>query len=165
MTTAIALFNNKGGVGTTTLTYHLPAARVAADRLWVVPGDLGLSGIEDRLSDAWQRGFLGDEGAIRITTAFHRIIAGCAAQVNADVVLLDTGPNLGAINRAALLASDDLVVPLTADVFSLQGLRSLGAALRDWRHRPRGRRRGPVPPRACRRAGRPTRAPPLPARA
>jgi len=193
MTTAIALFNNKGGVGRTTLTYHLanmvarlgwrvlavdldpqanltsaffdedklelfwepesngtilsavaplirqlgdvqvPAAREAADRLWVVPGDLGLSSFEDRLSDAWPRSFLGDEGAIRVTTAFHRIIRGSAAQVNADVVFLDVGPNLGAINRAALLASDALVVPLAADLFSLQGLRNLGPTLREWR--------------------------------
>ncbi len=194
MTTAIALFNNKGGVGKTTLTYHLahmvarlgwrvlavdldpqanltsaffdedqlelfwepesndtilsavaplirqlgdvqiPAARHAAERLWVVPGDLGLSSFEDRLSDAWPRSFLGDEGAIRVTTAFHRVIAGCAAQASADVVFLDVGPNLGAINRAALLASDGLVVPLAADLFSLQGLRNLGPTLRDWRH-------------------------------
>jgi cellulose biosynthesis protein BcsQ len=54
--------------------------------------------------------------------------------VNADVVFLDVGPNLGAINRAALLASDDLVVPLAADLFSLQGLRNLGPTLREWRH-------------------------------
>jgi len=194
MTTAIALFNNKGGVGKTTLTYHLahmvarlgwrvlaidldpqanltsafydqdeleqfwepesndtilsavsplirqlgdvqiPTARPAADRLWVVPGDLGLSSFEDRLSDAWPRSFLGEEGAIRVTTAFHRIIAACAGQVSADVVFLDVGPNLGAINRAALLASDELVVPLAADLFSLQGLRNLGPTLRDWRH-------------------------------
>lgn len=193
MTTVIALFNNKAGVGNTTLTYHLasmvarlgwrvlavdldpqanltsaffdedtlepfwepdsqntvlsavsplihqrgdielPQPQEAAERLWVVPGDLGLSGFEDRLSDAWPRSLLGDEGAIRVTTAFHRIIRGCAAEVRADVVFVDVGPNLGAINRAALLASDNLVVPLVADLFSLQGLRNLGPTLREWR--------------------------------
>jgi hypothetical protein len=39
---------------------------------------------------------------------------------------LDVGPNFGAINRAALLASDNLLVPLAADLFALQGLRNLG---------------------------------------
>jgi len=112
---------------------ELPQPREAAERLWVVPGDLGLSGFEDRLSDAWPRSLLGDEGAIRVTTAFHRIIRGCAAEVRADVVFVDVGPNLGAINRAALLASDNLVVPLVADLFSLQGLRNLGPTLREWR--------------------------------
>jgi hypothetical protein len=33
-----------------------------------------------------------------------------------------------------LIASDHLVVPLAADLFSLQGLRNLGPALTRWRH-------------------------------
>lgn len=43
------------------------------------------------------------------------------------------GPNLGAINRAALLSADFLLVPLAADLFSLQGLRNLGPAVQKWR--------------------------------
>lgn len=43
------------------------------------------------------------------------------------------GPSLGAINRAALIATDHVVVPLAADMYSLQGLRNLGPTLRDWR--------------------------------
>lgn len=43
------------------------------------------------------------------------------------------GPNLGAINRAALVAADHVVVPLAPDLFSLQGLRNLGPTLRRWR--------------------------------
>ena len=168
MTTRIALFNNKGGVGKTTLTYHLahmvarlgwrvlavdldpqsnltsaffdeqrlealweptssgtmlsalaplvrgtgdidvPAPNEVAERLWILPGDLGLSSFEDRLSDAWPRSLMGDESAMRATTAFHRIIEQASAQVDADVVLIDVGPNLGALNRSALLAADEV---------------------------------------------------------
>jgi chromosome partitioning protein len=43
------------------------------------------------------------------------------------------GPNLGAINRAALIAADRVLMPLAADLFSLKGLSDLGPALRDWR--------------------------------
>jgi chromosome partitioning protein len=50
-----------------------------------------------------------------------------------DVILVDVGPNLGAINRAALISSDYVVVPLSPDLFSLQGLRNLGPRFRDWR--------------------------------
>ena len=46
---------------------------------------------------------------------------------------MDLGPNLGAINRAALIACDFLVVPLAPDLFSLQGLRNLGPSIRKWR--------------------------------
>lgn len=52
---------------------------------------------------------------------------------SSDVTLLDVGPNLGALNRAALVAADAVVVPLAADLFSLRGLRNLGPTLREWR--------------------------------
>ena len=35
-------------------------------------------------------------------------------------------PNLGAINRSALIATDYVAIPLGADLFSLQGLKNLG---------------------------------------
>ena len=213
--TSVALFNNKGGVGKTTLTYHLahmmqrlgrqvlavdfdPQSNLTAafldeddlqvlwqepqspawyepqselfstprrfprhpgtvaraiqpimdgtgdielfdpvqvlDGLWLVPGDLELSAFEDRLSAAWPRGFTGtDLAAIRTTTGFHRIVNNAAAQTDADIILIDVGPNLGAINRAALLAADTVLMPLAADLFSLRGLRNLGPILREWR--------------------------------
>lgn len=192
----IAFFNNKGGVGKTTLTYHLawmlhhlgarvlvadldPQANLTAafiseeaiEQLWnespaqtifgaleplndrlgdhrppyvhdvdgigLIAGDLTLSSFEDRLAQAWPA-CLDDNGAnakdaFRVTTAFHRIVAAAATARGADVALLDVGPNLGALNRAALVAADSVVVPLAADLFSLRGLRNLGPALREWR--------------------------------
>ena len=188
----IALFNNKGGVGKTTLVYHLaymlsrtgyptlavdldPQANLTsaffdedeleslwndgtktvlscvnpilegtgdirnpitikiADDLTVLAGDLGLSRFEDKLSDSWSKGFSSDLASLRTTSAFHRIINQGAASVGASVALLDVGPNLGAINRAALLSADFLVIPLAADLFSLQGLRNLGPTIRVWK--------------------------------
>lgn len=105
-----------------------------ADGLWLLPGDLGLGLFEDKLSDAWPRGFSGEDSeAVRKTTAFHRLIAGGAAKVGADLVLIDVGPNLSATNRSALLSADYVLMPLTADLFALRGLRDLGPMLRDWR--------------------------------
>ena len=49
------------------------------------------------------------------------------------IVLVDVGPNLGALNRSALIATDHVIAPLGADLFSLQGLRDLGPTLRRWR--------------------------------
>ncbi len=56
-----------------------------------------------------------------------------AQMTGAAIVLVDVGPNLGAINRAATIASRHILVPLAPDLFSLQGLRNLGPALRRWR--------------------------------
>jgi len=189
----IAFFNNKGGVGKTSLVYHLswmfadhgiktlavdldPQANLTAmfldeerlENLWpddehpdtvygairpilrgvgdiaqphieivtrelgLIPGDLGLSRFEDKLSDAWPRCHNRDESAFRTMTAFHRLVQ-CGAEREAKLVLIDVGPNLGAINRSALIASDQVCLPLAPDLFSLQGLKNLGPTLREWR--------------------------------
>ena len=53
--------------------------------------------------------------------------------MDASIILADVGPNLGAINRSALIATDYVVVPVGADMFSLLGLRNLGPTLQNWR--------------------------------
>jgi cellulose biosynthesis protein BcsQ len=69
-----------------------------------------------------------------------------AEDADAQVVLLDVGPNLGAINRAALVASDYVLFPLAPDLFSVQGLQNLGPRLRTWRTEWTERRaRNPAP--------------------
>jgi chromosome partitioning protein len=56
-----------------------------------------------------------------------------AVTQDADLVLIDIGPNLGAINRASLISAQHVVIPLAPDIYSLQGLRNLGPTLRRWR--------------------------------
>lgn len=192
--TTVAFFNNKGGVGKTSLVYHLAwmyadlgVSVVAADldpqanltsmflddyrmeELWtpdpprktihgalepllrgtgditpvqtmrpmstvaLVAGDLALSGAEDEFSSQWPQCLDGNERAFRVITALSRVLAGAQQEAEADLALIDVGPNLGAINRAALIAADFVAVPLAPDLFSLQGLRNLGPTLRRWR--------------------------------
>jgi chromosome partitioning protein len=193
----LTFFNNKGGVGKTSLVYHLswifskmgkrivaidldPQANLTSaflaeeklEELWdetpspkantiyrcvqplmevgdilepitqrinpslhFVPGDLALAGFEDFLSQEWPNS-LGSRDLFRpfrILTAFWIVAQKAADKHQADLILADVGPNLGAINRSALIGSDDVVIPLAADLFSLQGLRNLGPTLRRWR--------------------------------
>ncbi len=112
-----------------------PRLRRISDRLSLLPGDLALSGFEDLLSTEWPN-CLGNQNLyrpFRVLTAFWQVMQLGARQCGADIVLVDVGPSLGAINRSALIATDFLVVPLGADLFSLQGLRNLGPTLRRWR--------------------------------
>ena len=110
-----------------------PKIEEIGEKIGLVMGDLALSRREDELSTQWPKCLDGDKRAFRVTTAFARLIARAGEQFGADLALLDVGPNLGAINRAALVASDCVVIPLAPDLFSLQGLRNVGPTLRDWR--------------------------------
>jgi cellulose biosynthesis protein BcsQ len=110
-----------------------PLLEPATDRLALIPGDMALSELEEDLSQVWPQCLERDERAFRVISAFWRVIQRGAALHDAHVVLLDLGPNLGAINRAALIASDHVVIPVGPDLFSLQGLRNLGPTLRMWR--------------------------------
>ena len=114
--------------------------RVSRGALWdgelrLVPGDLELSRFEQHLSEEWPRAL--DKRmafrAMRIMSAFWQVAQWGGEEMNADVILADVGPNLGAINRAALIASDFFVTPLGADVYSLQGLSNLGPTVKEWR--------------------------------
>ncbi len=191
----LTFFNNKGGVGKTSLVYHLawifselnhtvvavdldaqanltaaylneekleqlwenkkkgttiyntiepltqvgdiiePLVEKITQGLYLVPGDVSLATFEDLLSESWPKS-MGDPNLyryFRILTAFWQVGQMAAQQVGADIILVDVGPNLGAINRSALIASDYVAIPLGADLFSLQGLKNLGPTLRSWR--------------------------------
>lgn len=191
----IAFFNNKGGVGKTSLIYHLawmyadlglsviaadldPQANLTAmfldeermevlwpddqhrdtvfgslqpllegtgdiaephvepidDTIGLLVGDLALSASEDELNSQWPDCLDRKPRAFRVLSAFWRIIERAAALREASLVLIDVGPNLGAINRAALIAAEHVVIPLAPDLYSLQGLKNLGPTLRRWRN-------------------------------
>ena len=116
--------------------------------LKLIPGDLALAEFEDTLSAEWPNA-LGSSSLyrpFRILTAFSTIMQEGAAKMNASIILADVGPNLGAINRSALIATDYVVVPLGADLFSLRGLRNLGPTLKRWRQDWKRRRDNWNPP-------------------
>lgn len=192
---SLMFFNNKGGVGTTTLTFNLahmlarqgarvvaldydpqcnlsailldeadlaelweaeqPGATVkdcldlvrrgkgdlipprlspVAAGLWLLPGHLGLSRFEQTLAEGFAKTLGSDnERALDLTTALDLLSNQAAEAVGADILLIDVGPSLGALNRAALLACDHVILPVAPDLFSLQGLRNVGPTLREWR--------------------------------
>ena len=188
----ITFFNNKGGVGKTSLAYHVswmlaesdsnilsvdldPQANLTSmfmdeskiedimnnnqsiysalkpliagtgdikdsyisfwknNKLGLLSGDLSLSGIEGEFSSAWPECLDRRERAFRVTTAFSRLIQKAGKEMSAKYAVIDMGPNLGAINRAVLIASDYVVFPLGPDLFSYQGLKNVGAFLNKWR--------------------------------
>lgn len=103
------------------------------DNLGLILGDLALSTFEDKLSDAWLKCLDGDSYSFRIMSIFNTIINDAAQRFNAEYILIDVGPNLGGINRAVLLSSDYMIIPVASDLFSLQGIKNIGITLHTWR--------------------------------
>lgn len=103
-----------------------------ANNLYLVPGDLNLSLYEDRLGDTWNSAKGGSRPDIRIQTAIFRYINWCVQELNIDLVLIDLGPNLGALNRTLISSSDLFITPLASDLFSLKGTENLGNKLLAW---------------------------------
>jgi len=103
------------------------------ENLSLLVGNLSLSAFEDTLSDAWTKCLGGQVIGFKITSLFKTLIEDAAQRCNADYVLIDVGPNLGAINRAVLVSSEFVVLPVAADLFYLQGIKNLGKTLNDWK--------------------------------
>ena len=72
------------------------------DNLGLILGNLALSTFEDTLSDAQHKCLSGEIYSFRIT--FKTIIDKTSQRFNAEIVLIDVGPNLGAINRAVTIS-------------------------------------------------------------
>jgi cellulose biosynthesis protein BcsQ len=103
--------------------------------LYLLPGDIALSGYEDILSAEWSNSLRENNlyRPMRMLSSFWQVCQNAAEQVQADIILVDIGPNLGAINRSVLISTDYVIIPLGTDIFSLQGLKSLGPALKEWK--------------------------------
>lgn len=138
-TTAKPIIDGAGHV----LAPHLEAV---APMLALLPGNLALSGLEPELSRRWAEAQAASVRTIAVITALARTVSMAADRFGADVVLIDVAPSLSAINRAALLAADHVVIPLLPDALSAVGLSVLGAELSRWREQWRIIRRGAEDP-------------------
>jgi chromosome partitioning protein len=103
------------------------------DNLGLIMGNLSLSIFEDNLSDAWLKCLNSESYSFKLTSIFNTIINDATHQFNAEIVLIDVGPNLGAINRAVTISSDYIIMPVASDLFSLQGIKNLGVTLNIWK--------------------------------
>jgi cellulose biosynthesis protein BcsQ len=102
----------------------------------LLAGDIRLSHFEAICPQGWTEALAGEVRGYRVSTAIYRLIRQAGGQVDADVAFIDLGPNVGALNRTALLASDGFVIPMAPDLFSVTALPSVGTStakwIRDW---------------------------------
>jgi cellulose biosynthesis protein BcsQ len=103
------------------------------ENISLLVGNLSLSAFEDKLSDAWAKCLSGDPFAFKVTSVFQTLLNDAGNRCNADWILIDVGPNLGAMNRTILISTDYILMPVASDLFSLQGIKNIGKTLREWR--------------------------------
>ena len=101
-------------------------------RVFIVPGDVLLAEYEEALPGAWTECFARRTRGYDITTALAQVVNRAATNLAADVVLYDMGPNVGALNRVALLDCDCFITPVAADLFSLRALSTVGRSVAKW---------------------------------
>lgn len=55
---------------------------------------------------------------------------------NYDYILIDTPPQLGILTVGALVASNDVIIPITADIYAMEGLSQLASNIEKIKRRP-----------------------------
>ncbi|MGW3608236.1 ParA family protein [Micromonospora sp. NPDC005161] len=99
--------------------------------LFLLPGHVGLAedevslGIAQQLSESLQ--------ALRnIPGSFRHLFEITASHHDADYVLLDLSPGLGAINQNLVSTADFFLVPTSPDIFSVMAIDSLARVIPRW---------------------------------
>ncbi|MGH3778704.1 MAG: ParA family protein [Pseudonocardiaceae bacterium] len=101
------------------------------DGLYLAPGHVGLAedevslGIAQQLSESVQ-------ALKNLPGSFHHLFEITATKYEADFVLVDLSPGLGAINQNLVATADYFLVPTSPDVFSVMALDSLARVIPRW---------------------------------
>jgi len=125
MAKVIAIANQKGGVGKTTITYNLAnnilsngidpnlaISKTAVENLDVLGSSIDLVGAELELASVEKREYVMNGVLDKLKDKY-------------DYIFIDCLPSLGIITVNALCAADSVLIPVQCEVFSLQGLGKL----------------------------------------
>lgn len=99
--------------------------------LYLLPGHLRLGEYEVSLGIAQE--LAGSMSALRnLPGAMYFLLRETAEALDADYVIVDMSPSLGALNQNLVTVSDLIVVPTSPDFFSIMALQSLQRVLPRW---------------------------------
>ncbi|MGB0694782.1 MAG: ParA family protein [Rhodospirillaceae bacterium] len=111
---------------------ELPPPVNLTSNIHFLPGRISLHMFEDKLSSRWSDVFVGDDLAIRTITSIKALSHKYAKKYAIDVVIFDTSPSLGILNRTILSMADGFLIPCNPDLFSLYGIKNIGRSLNAW---------------------------------
>lgn len=101
------------------------------DGLFLLPGHVGFAEYEVTLGIAQE--LSGSIQALKnLPGSITDLLEKTAKKFDADYILIDMSPSLGAINQNLLMTSNFFIVPTTADFFSVMAIDSLAKVLPKW---------------------------------
>lgn len=112
---------------------ELPPPKNLAPNLDLIPGRLTLFKYENKISERWNGLFLGEALSIRTVNKIRQIAEEYTKKYNYDLVIVDTSPSLGILNKIIVSLADGFIIPCFPDMFSLYGIKNIGNVLKQWR--------------------------------
>lgn len=103
------------------------------DNLGIIPGRLSLHKYEDKIAKSWSDAFMGEPQALRLITSIRNICLEAEERFGYKMVIIDTSPSLGMLNRVIISTSTGFFVPCMPDMFSTFGLTNIGQSLKNWK--------------------------------
>jgi hypothetical protein len=96
----------------------------------LIVGDPKLSIREDLLATDWAATRNGEPRGFQTTFAIKHLLSRLDKY---DLVFVDMGPSLGALNRSVLLGADSFIMPLSVDIFSLMAIDNILKSFTSWK--------------------------------
>lgn len=106
---------------------------VSSDRFKVdlIVGSPKLSIREDLLATDWAATRNGEHRGFQTTYVFKELISRLS---DYDIIMIDMGPSLGALNRSVLLGVDCFLMPLSVDIFSMMAVENIIKSFSTWKN-------------------------------
>lgn len=101
------------------------------ENLLLLPGNVKLAEVETQLATALNMGSM-LPAMQNVPGSFGELYRLILKEYNADFILIDMSPSLGALNQVNLLNADYFIVPMIPDIFSVMAIDSLSEAIPSW---------------------------------
>lgn len=98
----------------------------------LIRGSVDLNSIEDKLAESHAQRFSTKVHEKRNYVAIGDVLTRYGEANKYDYIFIDVGPSSGALTRSCFLASDIFAIPVAADRFNIQAIRTLSKIVDRW---------------------------------